>query len=245
MLVEIWSDVVCPWCAIGKARFERALADAPYRDEVEVVWRSFELDPHAPATRDGDYATMLATKYGTTREQAQGMIDRMAATAADEGLDFDFSIAQPGNTFDAHRVLHLAAERGVQHQVKDRFLRGYHSEGEAIGDHATVTRLAVEAGLDEAEVTAVLAGDRHADAVRADEEQAIEYGCSGVPFFVLDRKFAVPGAQPVDTMRQVLDRAHAARAPLEVVTAATGDRAHGQVNAHGHAHACADDACGT
>ncbi len=239
MLVEIWSDVVCPWCAIGKVRFEQALADAPYRDEVEVVWRSFELDPHAPATREGDYVTMLATKYRASREQAQGMIDTMVGTAADEGLRFDFDIAKPGNTFDAHRVLHLAADRGVQDEVKDRFLRAYHSEGEAIGDHETLTRLAVEAGLDRDEVTEVLSSDRYADAVRADEEQAYEYGCSGVPFFVIDRRFAIPGAQSPDVIRQALDRAHAASAPLEVVGAPAGPQDH----AHDHGDACTDGAC--
>ncbi len=217
MRVEIWSDIVCPWCAIGKARFEQALADAPYRDEVEVVWRSFELDPHAPPRREGDYVAMLARKYGASHQQAQAMIDRMTENAAAEGLAFDFSIAQPGNTFDAHRVLHLAGARGVQHDVAARFLRAYHSEGEAIGDHATIRRLAAEAGLDEDEVAEVLATDRYADAVRADEEQAVEFGCSGVPFFVLDRRFAIAGAQPADVMRQALDRAHAEAAPLEVV----------------------------
>ncbi len=218
MRVEIWSDIVCPWCAIGKARFEKALAGAPYRDEVEVVWRSFELDPHAPARREGDYVAMLARKYRASREQAQAMVDRMTEHAADEGLVFDFSIAKPGNTFDAHRVLHLAGERDVQHDVAERFLRGYHSEGEAIGDHDTIRRLAVEAGLEEDEVADVLATDRYARAVRADEEQAFEFGCSGVPFFVLDRRFAIPGAQSADVMRQALDRAHAVAAPLEVVT---------------------------
>lgn len=219
MRVEIWSDIVCPWCAIGKARFEQALADAPYRDEVEVVWRSFELDPHAPARRDGDYVAMLARKYGASHEQAQAMIDRMTENAAAEGLVFDFSIAQPGNTFDAHRVLHLAAERGIQHEVAARFLRAYHSEGEAIGDHDSIRRLAADAGLYEGEVAEVLATDRFAEAVRADEAQAVAFGCSGVPFFVLDRRFAIAGAQPVDVMRQALDRAHAASAPLQFVGA--------------------------
>ncbi len=147
------------------------------------------------------------------------MVDRMTEQAAAEGLVFDFSIAKPGNTFDAHRILHLAGDRGVQHDVAARFLRGYHSEGEAIGDHDIIRRLAVDAGLDADEVADVLAGDRYARAVRADEEQAFEFGCSGVPFFVLDRRFAIPGAQLADVMRQVLDRAHAAAAPLEVVTA--------------------------
>lgn len=218
MRVEIWSDIVCPWCAIGTARFDRALADAPYRHEVEVVWRSFELDPRAPARREGDYVAMLAHKYRASREQAQAMVDRMTEDAAAEGLVFDFSIAKPGNTFDAHRVLHLAGERGAEHDVNARFLRGYHSEGEAIGEHDTIRRLAVEAGLEDGEVADVLATDRYAQTVRADEEQAIEFGCSGVPFFVLDRRFAIPGAQTPDVMRQALDRAQAAAAPLEDVT---------------------------
>jgi predicted DsbA family dithiol-disulfide isomerase len=223
MLVEIWSDVVCPWCAIGKVRFERALAAHPRQDEVEVRWRSFELDPSAPATREGDYATMLATKYRTTRDQAQAMIDRMVDTAAQEGLDFDFTIARPGNTFDAHRVLHLAADHGRQHEVKDRFLRGYHSEGEGIGEHATITRLAVDAGLDQDEVAAVLAGDAYAQAVRADEAQAHEYGISGVPFFVLDRRLGVSGAQPTEVLREALDQALPSRSLLSVPTAGEGD----------------------
>jgi predicted DsbA family dithiol-disulfide isomerase len=207
MDVEIWSDVVCPWCAIGRARFQRAVAEHPRGDEVSVRWRSFELDPQAPREREGDYTTMLATKYRTSPAEAQAMIDRMVATAADEDLHFDFTIARPGNTFDAHRVLHLAADRGLQDAVKERFLRGYHSEGEAIGTHEAVQRLAVDAGLDEVEVKSVLEGDAYADAVRADEAQAVEYGISGVPFFVVDGRYAVSGAQSVEVITAALDKA--------------------------------------
>lgn len=219
--VEIWSDVVCPWCAIGKARFDAAVQQLDDPSSVQVRWRSFELDPHAPRTRDGDYATMLAAKYRTSRDQAQAMIDRMVETAAAEGLEFRFDIAKPGNTFDAHRVVHLAADRGLQLQVKDRFLRGYHSEGAAIGDHGEITRMAVEAGLDEGEVRDVLAGDAHADAVRADEEQARAHGIGGVPFFVLDggsgQRVGVSGAQPADVLLDALQRVRPAEPLAEVI----------------------------
>src|SRR5207248_8521488 len=130
MKVEIWSDVVCPWCYIGKRRFESALAGFEHRDDVEVVWRSFELDPSAPARRSGDSAQRLADKYGMSREQAVASQDRLTEMAAGEGLAFHFENAQSGNTFDAHRLLHLASERGLQDEVKERLFRAYFSEGE-------------------------------------------------------------------------------------------------------------------
>lgn len=223
MNVEIWSDVVCPWCAIGKARFEQALESFPQRDEVTVTWRSFELDPQAPKRREGDYVSMLAKKYGTSPSQAQQMIDRMTDSAAEEGLTFDFSIAKPGNTFDAHRLLHLARDRGLQNQLKDRLLRAYHSEGQAIGDHDTLQRLAVEVGLDEVEVKEALASDAYADAVRADETQARQYGISGVPFFVLDGRIGISGAQPAEVMVEALRQAWPDDEPLQVVGSSSVD----------------------
>ncbi len=233
MLVEIWSDVVCPWCAIGKRRFEQALDGWEHADDVTVRWRSFELDPSRRGTIEGDYVALLAGKYRTSREQAQAMIDRMTQAGAEEGIDFRFDIARPGNTFDAHRLLHLAAERGVQHRVKDRFLRGYHSEGVAIAEHDELTDLAVDAGLDRDEVTSVLAGDDHADAVRADEAQAREYGISGVPFFVIDRRVGVSGAQPATHLRAALEqvRANGAAVPAH------------EGHAHGPDEACVDGVC--
>ena len=218
MKVEIWSDVVCPWCYIGKRRFEQALAGFAHRDEVEVVWRSFELDPHAPAERTGGYAEHLAAKYGRTLEQAQQMLDSMTATAAAEGLDLRFDLARPGSTFDAHRLLHLAGERGVQDAVKERLVRATFTEGEPIGDHETLVRLVAEAGLDADEARAVLASDRYAAEVRGDEQQAQAYGISGVPFFVVDGRYGVSGAQPAEALRQVLAQAWAERSPLQVVT---------------------------
>jgi len=240
VLVEIWSDVVCPWCAIGKARFEQALGQFEHADEVDLRWRSFELDPNRAATTDTDYVSMLASKYRTSRDQAQAMIDRMTAAGADEGIAFRFDIARPGNTFDAHRVLHLAADHGRQHEVKERFLDGYHSEGAAIADHDTLVELATQGGLAAGDVREVLAGDAYSDAVRADEQQAYDYGISGVPFFVFERRVGVSGAQPSEHLL----------AAMRQVTA-THDSAPDQGRPadadHGHHHApgeaCADGVC--
>ena len=214
MRVEIWSDVVCPWCYIGKRRFEAALAAFPHRDEVEVVWRSFELDAGAPLERVGDYAQLLADKYGFPVSQGQDMIDTMTRTAAVEGLDLRFDLARTGNTFDAHRLLHLAHDRGVQDAVKERLVHATFTEGEPIGDAATLVRLVTEAGLDADEAREVLASDRYAAEVRADEAQARAYGITGVPFFVVDGTYGVNGAQPAEALLQVLDTAWTAAQPL-------------------------------
>jgi predicted DsbA family dithiol-disulfide isomerase len=210
MVLEIWSDVACPWCAVGRARLDRALAAFEHRDDVEVVWRSFELDPGAPPERPGPYRDLLARKYGRTAEEAQAMLDDMTAMAAAEGLTFDFASARGGSTFDAHRLVHLAAAHGLQDAMKRRLLRAHFGEGELLSDHATLARLAGEVGLDPEEAAAVLASDRFAAEVRADEEQAAEFGISGVPFFVADRRFAATGAQDPDVLLGMLQRAHEA-----------------------------------
>lgn len=207
MRIEIWSDILCPWCAIGKANLDAALAEFEHADEVEVLWRSFELDPGAPAVREGDYAAMLARKYGTTVAGGEAMVRRMSGYAAEAGLRFRLDRARPGNSFDAHRLVHLAADRGLQSAVKERFLRGYLSEGEAIGEHETLVRLATEVGLDPDEVRDVLASDAYADAVREDESEAHQVGVSGVPMFLIDRRVSVPGAQSSDVMLRFLRRA--------------------------------------
>ena len=223
--VEIWSDVVCPWCHIGKRRFEAALERFPHRDAVEVEWRSFELDPGAPSAAAGEqvspteYAERLARKYGTSVPSAQQMTDHMTQQAAAEGLDFRFDKAVRANTFDAHQVIHLAGERGVQDAVEERLLTACFSEGEAVGDRETLVRLAAEAGLDADEVRAALEDQRYAGAVRADEAEAQALGISGVPFFVVDRKYGVNGAQPADALLQVLERAWSERTPLIPVIA--------------------------
>jgi predicted DsbA family dithiol-disulfide isomerase len=207
--IDIWSDIACPWCYVGKRRLEAALARFPERGSVEVVWRAFELDPSAPRLLDKtvSYAERLARKYGTSTAQAQGMIDRMTNIAREDGLDFHFERIRPGHTFDAHRILHFAAERGKQDAVKERFLRGYLSEGEPIGEPETLVRLAAEAGLDEEQVRGTLMSNAHAREVRADENEAHENGISGVPFFLLGGRYAVSGAQPVDLLLRALGRA--------------------------------------
>jgi predicted DsbA family dithiol-disulfide isomerase len=222
VLVEIWSDVVCPWCYIGKRRFETALASFEHRDEVEVVWRSFELDPKAPQEREGDYASRLGRKYGMAPERAMRTLEHMTSVAAEEGLEFDFARSRSGNSFDAHRLLHFAGERGLQGELKERLLLAYFSEGEAIGRPEVLQRLAVEVGLDAGEVADVLAGEAYGDHVRADEEAAEELGVGGVPFFLVGRKFAVSGAQDVAVFTHALERAWAKHHPaIEVVGSAT------------------------
>jgi predicted DsbA family dithiol-disulfide isomerase len=218
--VEVWSDVVCPWCYIGKRRFEAALARFTHRDEVEVVWRSFELDGSAPpsAAERGTYVQRLATKYRCSVVDAQAMIDNMTATAAEEGLDFRFDLARPGNTFDAHRLLHLALEHGRQDELKERLDRATFTEGSPVSDHCALRALSAQVGLPDAEVDAVLTSNRYSDAVRADEAQARAYGISGVPFFVIDGRYGISGAQPADAVLQTLDKAWSERSPLTLVT---------------------------
>jgi predicted DsbA family dithiol-disulfide isomerase len=209
--VEIWSDIACPWCYVGKRRFEAALAQFPHRDSVEVLWRAFELDTAAPRVIATGvcYAERLAKKYGSSVAEAEGMIRRMTDVAKADGLDFHFEKIRPGNTFDAHRVLHLAAERGVQDAVKERLLRAYMTEGEAIGEPEALARLGGEAGLDPAEVRSVLASDAYAREVRDDEAEARANGISGVPFFAFAGQYGVSGAQSAEFLLRVLEQAWA------------------------------------
>jgi len=233
MKVEIWSDVVCPWCYIGKRRFEAALARFAHRDEVELVWRSFELDVSAaPSTAgQGTYAERLAAKYACSVPEAQAMVDTMTASAAQEGLDFRFDLARPGNTFDAHRLLHLALEHGRQDTLKERLDRATFTEGSPVSDHGALTALATEVGLHAAEVEAVLGSDRYADAVRADEAQARAYGISGVPFFVVDGRYGISGAQPGEVVLGALEQAWSERSTPALVSV------------DGGAGGCAGDSC--
>ena len=207
MHIEIWSDIACPWCYVGKRRFEAALAAFEHRDDVTVTWRSFELDPTAPREREVDGATHLADKYGTSRDQALAMHQRMTDVAAEEGLEFRFDIARGGNTFDAHRLDHLAAAHGRQDAMKERLMRGYLTEGEPIGDPEALARLAIDAGLPEDEVRELLAGDRFAAEVREDEHVASSLGIGAVPMFVADRALGASGAQSPDVLLEFLRQA--------------------------------------
>jgi predicted DsbA family dithiol-disulfide isomerase len=217
--VEIWSDIACPWCYVGKRRFEAALAAFEHRDEVGVTWRSFELDPGAPLDRGVDSATHLAAKYGTTRERALAMHENMAAMAAGDGLDFRFDLARGGNTFDAHRLLHLAGEHGSQDALKERLFRAYFTEGRLVSDPEVLERLGREAGLPEDDVRELLGSDRYADEVRDDERTAASLGITAVPFFVVDRALGASGAQPPEVLGDLLRRGWAARSPVTVVAA--------------------------
>jgi predicted DsbA family dithiol-disulfide isomerase len=205
--VEIWSDFVCPWCYVGKRRFEEALQRFEHRSEVEVRWRSFELDPWAPPIRQGPYEVHLANKYGISEAEAKGMIDRMVETGSGAGLSLRFDIARPGNTFDAHRLLHLAHSRGVQDGLDERLMAAVFTHGEAVSDADTLVACATDAGLEGEEARRVLGTDAYARDVREDEREAARLGVTGVPFFVFDRRFGVAGAQGPELLLQVLERA--------------------------------------
>jgi predicted DsbA family dithiol-disulfide isomerase len=202
MRIDVWSDVVCPWCYIGKRRFEAAVER--FDGDVEVTWRSFELDPGAPAVREHTATEHLAAKYGMSLEQAEASHAQMTALAAQEGLEYHFELARGGNSFDAHRLIHLAAANGLQDQAMERVMRGYFTEGVAIGDREALIALAAEIGLD---ARGTLETDAYTDAVREDEILAQRIGIQGVPFFVLDRRYGVSGAQPTEILVQALEKA--------------------------------------
>jgi predicted DsbA family dithiol-disulfide isomerase len=210
MRVEIWSDIACPWCYVGKRRFEAALARFEHRDEVEVVWRSFELDPHAPAEPEGDLAEALARKYGSSVEQVRARWDSMTAMAAEDGIDMQFDRVRRGNTFDAHRLTQLAAAHGLADAMVERLFRAHHSDGQLLSDHAVLERLAVEVGVPAEEARETLASDGYAAEVRDDERTAASLGITAVPFFVVDRSMGASGAHPPEVLRQLLERGWAA-----------------------------------
>jgi predicted DsbA family dithiol-disulfide isomerase len=214
--IDIWSDVVCPWCYIGKRRLESALADFEHGAEVEVVWHSYQLDPGAPSEPTESVAEHLGHKYGGGPAAGAQMIDRVEAIAAEEGLVYRLHQAQRANTVDAHRLLHLALDvggAGVQDQLKEALLAAYFTEARDVANHDVLREVAVGAGLDPGRVDEVLAGDAYAADVQADIDQAHAYGSSGVPFFVVDGRYGVSGAQPAAAFGEVLRRAWSEREP--------------------------------
>ncbi|GGX79108.1 DSBA oxidoreductase [Streptomyces minutiscleroticus] len=232
MRVEIWSDIACPWCYVGKARFEKALAAFPHRDDVEVVHRSFELDPGRAKGRTEAVLPMLAKKYGMSEEQARDAERNLGRNAASEGLEYRAEGRDTGNTFDMHRLLHFAKEQGRQDELLGLLYRANFAEERSVfdGDERLV-ELAVAAGLDADAARAVLADPAaYADAVRADEREAAELGATGVPFFVLDRRYGVSGAQPAEVFAQALEQAWGSRSPLQLLQ-------------DGGADACGPDGC--
>jgi predicted DsbA family dithiol-disulfide isomerase len=221
--IEIWSDVVCPWCYIGKRRLETALADwastgSTAGKDVEIVWRSYQLDPGAPHEGTESVPEHLGRKYGGGAETGRRMIENVEAVAAEEGLVYRLNEAQRANTIDAHRLLHLAREAGVQGDLEEALFAAYFTQAQNVADHDVLRKLAADVGLDARRVDAVLASAEFREDVYSDIEQAQAYGATGVPFFVVDGKYGVSGAQPAAVFRQVLDTAWADAQPtLEMV----------------------------
>jgi predicted DsbA family dithiol-disulfide isomerase len=222
MHIEIWSDIACPWCHVGKRRFEKALAGFAHRDAVTVSWRSFELDPRAPRVHTVSQPELLAQKYNMSVAEAQAMNARMTIAAAGEGLTFRLSDTKVQNTFDAHRLLHYASTIGAHDALHERLFAAYLGEGRALGDLDTLVAIAGEAGLDVEAVRNMLNTEAFAEAVRDDEEEAHALGVSGVPFFVLDRKFGVSGAQSPEVLHAALQQAWDARTPTVQIVGGTG-----------------------
>jgi predicted DsbA family dithiol-disulfide isomerase len=225
MQVEIWSDVACPWCYIGKRRFESALANFAHRDQVDVIWRSYQLDPNAPRTSGGTVNEMLAKKYGMSIQKAIATNAQLAELGAKEGLEYHFEKAQYANTFDAHRLIHLAATKNLQSIVKERLMKAYFTDGAAISDTETLVQIVSEVGLDAEEARAVLNSDTYADEVQSDKQRARAFGVNGVPFFAIDEKYGISGAQPTELLQEVLEQAWTESHPLIKVGAVSQDNA--------------------
>lgn len=231
MRVEIWSDIACPWCYVGKARFEKALAAFPHREQVEVVHRSFELDPGRAKDDIQPVISMLTKKYGMSEAQAEAGEDNLGTQAAAEGLPYRTRGRDHGSTFDMHRLLHFAREQGRQVELLDLLYKANFAEERSVfNDDERLVELAGAAGLDADAVREVLADPQaYADEVRADEREAAQLGANGVPFFVLDRKYGVSGAQPAEVFTRALTQAWGERPPLRLID--------------GDAEACGPDGC--
>lgn len=199
MQVEIWSDVMCPFCYIGKRKFETALAQFTGKDEIEVVWKSFQLDPNQPTIPDKTVQQYLAERKGMSLQQAQQMTDHVTNVAKQAGLTFHFDKAVTANSFDAHRLSHLAKQRGLQNELEEQLFAAYFTHGKNTADLATLVQLGTDIGLDAEEIKTVLQSNQYADDVRTDIYEARQLGVRGVPFFVFNRKYAVSGAQESQT----------------------------------------------
>jgi predicted DsbA family dithiol-disulfide isomerase len=209
MKVEIWSDIACPWCYIGRRRFEKALDQFAHHAEVEVIWRSYQLDPNAPRDYAGSVNDLLVQRYGMSGEKAELTHIRVTDLAAQEGLDYHLENAHPVNSLDAHRLIHLAAHHQLQGEMKERLQKAYFTEGMVVSDPDTLVQLALEVGLDPDETRQMLASSDYTAAVQADILRGQAFGCDGVPYFIFDEKYAVSGAQPTELFLSVLERAWA------------------------------------
>ena len=232
MKIEIWSDVACPWCYIGKRRFETALDAFPHKDSVEVQWRSYQLDPTIPEHYDGTELSYLSDRKGMDPAQVAGMFEHVAAQAKAEGLNYTFDNIVVANSFNAHQLLHLAAAHGKGDDVKEALLSAHFEHGEDIGSREFLVRIGTAAGISAEDVNEALDTDKYADDVRNDFAEARALGVSGVPFFVLDRKYGISGAQPAEVFSQALEEAWKEANPLTMVNAGGTD-----------AEACGPDGC--
>lgn len=205
MNIEVWADVVCPWCYIGKRNLDAALELFAQRDQVNVVWRSFELDPNVAPDDDRPVVDVLAEKYGMSPEEVLVSQARVASLGKAAGIDFALELTRNVNSFDAHRLVQLSAKYGLQSEMVERLFAAHFSEGKNVGDHAVLAVLAQEVGVDIDEATDVLASDAFGDDVRIHESTAQDLGIRGVPFYVVDRKYGVSGAQPPETLLDVLN----------------------------------------
>ncbi|MBA9026229.1 DsbA family oxidoreductase [Peribacillus huizhouensis] len=231
MKVEVWSDYQCPFCYIGKRRFEKALSQFAQQSEVEVEFKSFELDPHAQKDMGMNVHEMLAKKYGTSVEQAKEMSANVTSQAKGEGLDYRFDTLIPTNTFDAHRLLKFASVKGKEKEMNETLFHAYFTESKHIGDQETLASLAKQVGLDKTEVTAMLASDQFTEEVRADEREGSQLGITGVPFFVINRKYGVSGAQPTELFLETLNKVWTEENPLQILNEASTE------------NSCSDGSC--
>jgi protein disulfide-isomerase len=204
--IQIWSDIMCPYCYIGKRRIEGALEQFPHAENVEIEWKSFQLDANFIASENDNMAEHLAEKYRKDKEWAQEMMDSMTQNAKNSGLDFHFEKAIMANSFNAHRLLHLAKKHNKSNELEELLFKAYLTDGQNINDLETLTNLGIQVGLDGIEIETVLHSDTYATAVKEDIEMAQNIGVQGVPFFVFDNKYAVSGAQHVETFVKTLEK---------------------------------------
>lgn len=204
--IEIWSDVMCPFCYIGKRRIENALDQFPNKEHVEIEWKSFQLDPSTKSQPGKSTYDYLAERYGRDRQWSVEMHNNIAQQAKADGLEYNFDKAVIANSFDAHRLSHLAKKHGVGNALEELIFKAYFTEGKDVADHNTLIDLGISVGLDSTEISAMLNSDLFADAVQKDIAEAQQIGVRGVPFFVMDRKYAVSGAQPLEAFSESLQK---------------------------------------
>jgi len=239
MRIDVWSDYACPFCYIGKRRLENALSQFPHRDEVEVVFRSFQLDPHAKVHGNKDIHDMLAAKYGMSREKAIEMNGQVGEQARGVGLDFHFDTMVHTNTFDSHRLSHYASVHGKGAEMSERLLRAYFTDSLNIGDRSVLAQLAAEVGLNQEEAAAMLESDAYTDEVNGDLDAGQRLGITGVPFFVFNNKYAVSGAQPGPVFTEVLDTVWAEEQEAPVLQTLGQTKSNNPGNSD-----CSDGSCG-